>query len=143
MEQTDGNKMPEYRLYTTYYDLSDGTYHGTPDEYENIDYAGITYCSEDYLVICKEGQASVWKKGNQSPVVLWDERFRDKFHSMSIVDDTMFCYGWAFDLNTKEGRILNALPGKDVVVRYGDSFIIADPGRQSGFEKIPAEQLLN
>ena len=143
VEQTDGNKMPEYRLYTTYYDLSDGTYHGTPDDYENIDYAGITYCSDDYLVICKEGQASVWKKGNQSPVVLWDERFSDKFHSMSIVDDTMFCFGWAFDLNTKEGRNLDALPGKDVVVRYGDSFIIADHGMQSGFEKIPAEQLLN
>ena len=50
--------------------------------------------------------------------------------------------GKVFDLNTGTVRSNGYLCEKDVVAKYGDSFIISDYGMQSGFEKIPAEQLL-
>ncbi len=141
--QGKGSDPPTYRFYVTYYDLTDGTYHGTPEDYEHIDFAGVTYCSDDYLVICSTGQASVWKKGVQTPVVLDDERFDYNYQLMSVFDDTVFCFGSAFDLNTKEERKIADLAGKSVVARYGDSYIISDIGMQRNFEKIPAEKLLN
>lgn len=139
---TDAFAMPDYHLYATYYDLNDGSYHGTPEDYANIDFAGVTYCSEDYLVICRDGQASAWKKGAEQPVIFWDERFSHNCYLMSVFDDTIYCFGCGYDLNMKEDRKINALYGKSVVAKYGDSYIISDYGMQENFEKIPAEQLL-
>lgn len=48
-----------------------------------------------------------------------------------------------FDLNSKEERKIDALTGKNVVAKYGDSYIISDNGIEDIFEKIPAEKLLN
>ena len=141
--QGQRSDRPTYRFYVTYYDLTDRTYHGTPEDYENIDFAGVTYCSDDYLVICSTGQASVWKKGIQTLVILADERFDLNDQLMSVLDDTVFCFGSGVDLNTKEERKIADLAGKSVVARYGDSYIVSDYGMQTGFEKIPAEKLLN
>ena len=132
----------QYCSYVTYYDLSDGTYHGTPEEYGNIDFAEVGFLSEDYLVICRDGRASVYKKGSEQPVILEDADF-NQYTMVSVFDDVLFFRGKVFDLNTGTVRSNGYLCEKDVVAKYGDSFIISDYGMQSGFEKIPAEQLLN
>ncbi|MCR4759957.1 MAG: hypothetical protein K5705_06765 [Oscillospiraceae bacterium] len=142
VDDADGQNNPKYRVYPTYYDLNDGTYHGTPEDYGNIDFSSVTYCSEDYLVICKEGQAHVWERGNNQAIVLMDERFDQDTFSLTAFDGMLFCFDCAFDLNTKEDRKMPKLQGKSVVAKYGDSYIISDYGMQENFEKIPAEELL-
>ena len=131
----------QYCSYVTYYDLSDGTYHGTPEDYGNIDFAEVGFLSEDYLVICRDGRASVYKKGSEQPVILEDADF-NQYTMVSVFDDVLFFRGKVFDLNTGTVRSNGYLCEKDVVAKYGDSFIISDYGMQTGFEKIPAEQLL-
>ncbi len=137
-ERPRGN---QYCYYVTYYDLSDGTYHGTPENYGNIDFAAVTYCSANGLVICRDGEAAVTRKTDSEPVLLNDPCFNQR-SVLTVIDDTLFCTGKAFDLNTKEVREPAVLKDKSVVAKYGDSFIIADASMQSGFEKIPAEKLL-
>ena len=132
----------QYCFYVTYYDLSDGTYHGTPEDYGNIDFAAVTYCSANGLVICRDGEASVTRKTDSESVLLTHPCFNQR-SVLTVIDNTIFCDGKAFDLNTKEVKEPAVLKDKSVVARYGDSFIIADADMQSGFEKIPAEKLLN
>lgn len=131
-----------YRFYVTYYDLTDGTYHGTPEDYEHIDFAAVNYLSDDYLLICRTGEGSVYKKGVEEPVVLEDAYFHQDFFP-TVWDDTVFCGDKAFDLNSKTVREYAYMKDKAVVARYGDSYIVSDYGMQSDFEKIPAEKLLN
>lgn len=129
-----------FREYVTDYDLKDGSYHGEPEDYGQIDYAAVRYASEDYQVICREGEASVFKKGEKQPVVLEDACFnQDSF--LSVFDDTLFCGEKIFDLNTKVAQTMESMQNKSVVARYGDSYIISNMGMQGGFEKIPAEKL--
>ena len=135
------NGQYNYHFYVTYYDLTDGTYHGTPEDYEHIDFAAVSYASDDYLVICREAAAEVYKKGSDQPVILKDPCF-NQYADVTVYDDVLFYYDKAFDLNSGNVRQLDFMNEKEVVAKYGDSFIIADPGMQSGFEKIPAEQLM-
>ena len=61
---------------------------------------------------------------------------------LSVFDDTLFYYdGKAFDLRNGLARKLDGMHFKQVVARYGDSYIISDIGMQENFEKIPAEKL--
>ena len=84
----------------------------------------------------------MYYKGSCQPVVLADPFFnQDVFPTAG--EDTVFCHDKAFDLNNKTSRILDCMRDKLVVAKYGDSFIIADTSMLYGFEKIPAEQLLN
>ena len=129
-----------YQFYVTYYDLSDGTYHGTPEDYEQIDFAAVSYASDDYLVICRDGAAWVYKKGSDQPIMLEDTCFNQDA-SVAVYDDVLFYYDKAFDLNSGNVRKFDFMREKEVVAKYGNSFIIADCGMQSGFEKIPAEKL--
>lgn len=142
----ESNEGAHYRFYVTYYDLTDGTYHGTPADYGNIDFAGTAYCAENALVICRLGEARIYRKGMEQPVELSDAFFNE-YTDVTVLDDLLFCDGEVFDLNTKEVRepeIPNDAFGfpKTVVAKYGDSYIISDSGMQENFEKIPAEQLL-
>jgi len=135
-----------YLFYVTYYDLKDGTYHGTPEDYENIDFAGAVYCTENTLVVCRVGSASVYQKGADQSVELTDACFYDSA-AVTVIDNLLFCDGKVFDLNTKEVLEPDVLKGeydmpKCVVAKYCDSFIISDLGMQGNFEKIPAEKLL-
>ena len=122
------------------YDLTDGTYHGTPEDYEHIDFASVNYASEDYLLICRQGEATVYKKGEQQPAVLNDPYFHQET-ILSVMDNTVFCGDKAFDLNSKDVRVYDFMQEKSVVARYGDFYIVSDYGMQSDFEKIPAEKL--
>ena len=134
-------KEKKYRFYVTYYDLTDKAYYGTPEDYGNIYFAAVNYVSDDYLLICREGEASVYNKVSSQPVVLADPFFnQDVFPTVG--EDTVFCHDKAFDLNNKTSRTLDCMRDKLVVAKYGDSFIIADTSMLYGFEKIPAEQLL-
>ena len=135
------NGEETYQFYVAYYDLSDGSYHGTPDDYTQIDFASVRYVSDDYLVICQEGAASVYQKGSSEPIVLEHPYFgRDVF--MFVSDDTVFCYDMAFDLNTRSARKLDHMNENLVITRYGDFFIYSDQSYMNNFEKIPAEKLL-
>ena len=131
-----------YRFYVTYYDLTDGTYHGTPEDYEHIDFASVNYASEEYLLICRQGEATVYKKGDQQPVVLNDPYFHQET-TLSVIDNTVFCGDKAFDLTTKNVRMMDGMLDKSVIARYDDFYIISEWAMQSDFEKIPAEKLLN
>lgn len=127
--------------YVTYYDLNDNTYHGEPEDYANIDSGAVTFLSKDYLAVTKDHQVSVYKSGSEQPTVFEDENFNeDQF--MSVLDDTLFCWGKAFDLNTREVRILDEMELKTVIARYDDSYIISRMSKQSDFDKIPVTDLL-
>ena len=137
-----------YKSFVTYYDLTDGSYHGTPEDYGNIDFASAAYCTENALVICRTGSAAVYRKGEEQPVELKDACFYEDI-VVSVFDDLLFCDGKVFDLNTKEARALDVLKSKNeyefskvVVSKYGDSYIVSDYSMQENFKKIPAEQLL-
>ena len=141
-DQWDGGFS--YRFYVTYYDLTDGTYHGTPEDYGNIDFAAVSYLSDAYLVICREGEATVYEKGAAQPVILEDPCFYPDM-TLSAFDGTVFCSGKVFELNTKavyESKELKAdspdMNAKNVIARYGNDFIVCDDALN--FEKIPAEQ---
>ncbi len=133
--------FPAYRHYVTYYDLTDGTYHGTPTDYENIEFARVGYLSDDYLAILRDKEITVYRKNQTEPIILNHECFND-FQQISVFDDMLFCDGKAFDLNTKDVRETAVSNDKSIIAKYGDFFIISDYGMQTGFEKIPAEQLL-
>ena len=138
-EKTAGDDFC-YHEYVTYYDLTDGTYHGTPDDYTNIDFASVRYVSDDYLVICRDGSASVYKTGSDQPVILEDPCLNpDAF--LSAFEGTLYCGSKAFDLQSKAVRTIDFPAGKSVVTKYGDSYIISDLGMQGNFEKIPVSQL--
>ena len=130
-----------YRHYVTYYDLDDGSYYGTPEDYSNISFSAVRFCSEDYLVTCSSGKAEVLKQTDGKLITLEDECF-DEWTNLTVFDDTLFCGEKTFDLKTGEMQIKPELDEKSVVAKYGDSYIISDLGMQSNFEKIPAEQLL-
>ena len=129
------------KSYPTYYDFADGTYHGQPDNISDFESSFVTFASEDYLVECRTGEAAVYRKGNAIPVELTNECFND-FSYIYVSNNTLFCAGKAFDLNTEEVREPAVLKDKSVVAKYGDSYIISDIGMRENFEKIPAEQLL-
>lgn len=141
LDETGGE--PGY--YVTYYDLADGSYHGTPSDYTNIEYGKVTFLSDDYLVICSDdGKAEVHKKGSDTPVQLEDEFYFNYFCETFADQDTLFCFDKAFDLNTKEVRMLKALKDEQhVIARYGDSYILSNRSLPGEFEKISAKKLLN
>ena len=140
-----------YRHYVTYYDLTDGMYHGTPEDYGNIAFSQVTYCSEDYLVIQSDRQISVMKKRSAEPIILQNDDFSNecfyRYNPMSVFDDIVFCGGKAYNLETGEVRELELLKPyekntnpKRVIAKYGNDYIIIDDAQN--FEKIPAEELL-
>ena len=135
-------KEKKYRFYVTYYDLKDKTYYGTPEDYGDISFSAVNYVSDDYLVICRDGEASVYKKDSGQPVILEDPFFnQDVFPS--VWNNTVFCNDKVYDLNNKATRTLEWMMDKFVVTKYEDYFIISDSSMLYGFEKIPAEKLLN
>ena len=131
-----------FRFYVTYYDLNDGTYHGTPENYDDISYSYVMSATDDTMVIGRDGIADVYRKGSAEPVTIEAEGL-DDFSEVFLSDGTFFFDDKAIDLKTKEVRTLEQMKDKSIIEKYGDSFIISDYGMQSGFEKIPAEKLLN
>ena len=131
----------QYTFYVTYFDLETKTYHGEPEDYENIDFGAVSFASKDYLVITRTEQAEVYKAGQDEPVILHDSAFFQDA-SLSVFDDTLFVCGKAFDLNTAEVRRLSLLNEEDdvIIAKYGDCYIV---GAQHDFRKIPAEELLS
>ena len=59
--------------YPTYYDFADGSYHGQPDNISDFESSVVTFVSEDYLVECRNGETTVYRKGNEIPVELTNE----------------------------------------------------------------------
>lgn len=132
-----------YSHYVTYFDLNSQTYHGEPENYADIDFGTAAFVSEDYLVIAHNGYAEVYKAGEEQPVILSGDDFREtSFSTISVFDDTLFIYGKAYDLNTKAVRTIASLTDKQIIAKYGDSYIISDSGMQQNFEKIPVTDLL-
>ena len=133
----------EAGYYTTYYDLKDGTYHGTPEDYTKIDFARIMFLSDDYLVqCCKAGELKVYRKGEDTPVVLKDETYFSNYSHVCVFDDVLYCEDKAFDLNTKESWIPKALQDKRVVAKYNDYVILSESSVPGSYEKISANKLL-
>lgn len=133
----------DFGNYMTYFDLKDGTYHGTPEDYTKIDFARIMFLSDDYLVqCCKAGELKVYRKGEDTPVVLTDETYFSNYSHVCVFDDVLYCDDKAFDLNTKESWNPKAMQDKLVITKYGDSVVLSDQSVQDGFKKIPAEKLL-
>ena len=129
------------KIYPTYYDFTDGSYHGQPDNISDFENSVVAFVSEDCLAECRNGETTVYRKGNEIPVELTNECFND-YSEIYVINDTLFCTGKVFDLNTKEVREPAVLKDKSVVAKYGDSYIISDIGMRENFEKISAEQLL-
>lgn len=130
-----------YVEYVTYFDIDTKTYHGEPQDYSNIDFCTADFISKDYLVLTREKQAVVYKAGHEEPFILKDDSFQLGCF-LSVFDDTLYHNGKAFDLKNGESRVLKNMYNKQVVAKYGDSYIISDLGMQGNFEKIPAEELL-
>lgn len=131
-----------YSFYVTWFDLNSKTYHGEPQDYTNIDYCSADFVSRDYLVITREGQADIYKAGREQTVTIKDDSI-SPWSFLSVFDDTLFLCEKAFDLNTKESKIIDLLKEKAVVAKYDDSYVISYINKQQDFEKIPASQLLN
>ena len=131
--------------YVTYYDLTDGSYHGTPEDYAKIESGKVMYLSDDALVICRnDGKAEVYRKENAEPVILEDEYYFVYGSDIMVDQDYLFCADKVFDLNTGESRNLEALQDeKHVIAKYGDSYITARRGLPGDFEKISAKKILN
>lgn len=131
--------------YVTYYDLTDGSYHGTPEDYAQIEFGKIMSLSEDYLVICrKEGEMEVYRNGNTEPVILEDEYYFNFSSNIFVDSDVLYCLDKAFVLTTKEVRNLKALKDEQhVIARYGDFYILSNRGVLGEFEKIACKKLLN
>ncbi len=134
----------EFGFYTTYYDLADGSYHGTPEDYTKIDFGRVMFLSENDLVICrKKGEIAVYKKGSVEPIILEDEYYFGYSSEIFADDNVLFCADKLFDLNTKESRVLKVLEDeKHVIAKYGDDFIAAKRGDLGNYEKISANKLL-
>ena len=130
-----------FRFYVTYYDLNDGTYHGTPENYDDISYSYVLSATDDTMVIGRDGFADVYRKGSAEPVTI-EVPGLDDYGEVFISDGTFFFENLAINLDTKEAQKLDGMKEKSVVAKYGDSFIISDYGRQLNFEKILAEKLL-
>ena len=112
------------------------------DDYSNIDFCNADFVSKDYLVLTREKQADVYKAGQEEPVILKDDCLQLPCY-LSVFDDTLFYDGKVVDLKSGEGRTLEDIFHKQVIAKYGDSYIISDIGMKENFEKTPAEQLLN
>lgn len=131
-----------YRHYVTYYDLSDGSYHGTPEDYAHIDFQKIVHLSAEHLAIYDEMKqtVSVYAPDGGEPVVLSDESFQD-YADYAVFNDILFCYPKAFDLNSNAVYEMTDEKYPIVVAAYGGDYVCADVNYAS-FEKIPAEKLL-
>lgn len=138
----DSDINSNYVNYVTWFDLDTKTYHGEPQDYANIDYCNADFVSKDYLVLTRKKQADVYIAGRAEPVILKDDCFQPPCY-LSVFDDTLYYDGKVFDLKIGKGKTLEDIYNKQVIAKYGDSYIISDIGMQSGFEKIPAEKLLN
>ena len=131
-----------YVEYVTWFDLDEKTYHGEPQDYSSIDYCTADFVTKDYLVLTRKNQADVYKAGQKEPVILKDASFQP-CSLLSVFDDTLYYYdGKAFDLMNGKVMILKDMCNKQVIAKYGDSYIISDIGMQANFEKIPVSQLL-
>lgn len=137
------NEMPgEYVNYITYFDLQTEAYHGEPEDYENIDYSTVSFVSDDYLILTRDGNAEVYIAGAEAPVTVSDaDIYEGIFIPVSAFDDTLFCYGKAYDLNTGEYSVLTENKNTTVIAAYQDTYIISE-GRQSEFEKIAKADFL-
>ncbi len=128
--------------YVICYDLSDGSFHGTPDDYAHIDFRNVVHLSAEHLAIYDEMKqtVSVYAPDGGEPVVLSDERFQD-YADYAVFNDTLFCYPKAFDLNSNAVYGMTDDKYQIVVAAYGGDYICTDVNYAS-FKKIPAEQLL-
>lgn len=136
------NTAPEIGIYVSYFDLSDGSFHGQPEHAEDIDFGKAVFCSQDYLAIAGDGKITVYKSGENEPVVFTDNSFDQNIHAV-VYDDLLFCGGGKIcDLNTKEMRDSAALKDKEVLAKYGDSYIISNTGNSAEHETISAAELL-
>ena len=131
-----------YVNYVTYFDLQTKTYHGEPEDYENIDYSTVSFVSDDYLILTKDGTAEVCKTGAEEPVTISDtDIYAGMFIPVSAFDDTLFCCGKAYDLNTKKCIELTDNQNMKVIAAYQDSYIIGEGG-QSDFKKVKKADFL-
>ena len=126
----------------TYLDLADGSYHGTPEDYDQIDFAAVTYCSENHLILYRDSEAAVYTKGKTEPVIIHDERF-DIYGDWFAEGDYMFCSENAYNLTTKDYLHLVDMEYKPIIAERDHSYIILNLPKGECFEKIPAEQLLH
>ena len=130
-----------FRFYVTYYDLNDGSYHGTPENYDDIRFSYVLSATENEMVIGRDGIADVYRKGSAEPVTV-EVPGLDDFGEVFVFDGTLFFENKAIDPDTNEVRTLDGMKDKTVIAKYGESFIISDYGRQLNFEKVDAEKLL-
>lgn len=139
------NLQSGFGHYVTYYDLTDGTYHGEPEDCADIDFAVVKYLSEDYLAIYSDDAVSVYCAGSEQPVVLQDDIFGE-YRPVAVFDDTLFCRNKVFALNTQEARVADKLSDWRLVAKYGDSYIAVydgqDTEKRGTFKKIPAAKLV-
>jgi len=130
-----------HTFYVTSFDLKTKTYSGEPENYNAIFFEAVAFASNDYLAISSNQKATVYRKGESEPIVFRDDTFND-YSQLSVFDDVIYFNGKAYMLKTGEVRTVDRLTDKQVVAKYGDSYIVSDVGMQSGFEKIPVSELL-
>lgn len=128
--------------YVTYFDLKTQTYCGEPANFSNIEHGRIRWLSKDYLAIASEHQVSVTEKGKTDLIVIKNDLFNE-FSNISVFDDKLFCDGKVFDLNTLAVTEPDVLKEKNVLAKYGDSYIISNENDPEQYEKISAEKLLD
>lgn len=128
--------------YVICYDLSDGSFHGTPEDYAHIDFQNVVYLSAEHLAIYDEMKqtVSVYAPDGGEPVVLSDACFQD-YADYAVFNDILFCYPKAFDLNSNAVYEMTDEKYPIVVAAYGGDYVCADVN-YALFEKIPAEKLL-
>ena len=128
--------------YVTYFDLKTQTYCGEPADFSNFGRGRIRWLSADYLAVAGEHQVMVSKAGQSEPIPVQDDAF-NVFSTLSVFDDKLFCEGKVFDLHTLAVTEPDALDGKTVLAKYGDSYIVSNENDPEQYEKIPAETLLD
>jgi|GEM_PF-2696654 len=132
----EDNVLPDYLHYVTIFDLDTETYEGEPKDYVNIAHGRVRFVSEDYLAIASGQQVSVYRAGEEEPVVFTHDSFNE-WQVMSVFDDTLFCaYGNAFDLHTKVCTPLPERADSTVIAVLDDSYIVSDMNVEGKLEKV-------
>lgn len=132
------DKVPNYVHYVEYFDLDSKKLVGEPVDFDNIDYCTVAFISKDYMIITRDGQADIYRAGQDDPVTVHDEKiFAVSFFSVSAFDEKLFVYDHVYDLNTQACTALQGRENTVVIAAYQDSYIISNAGGQDEFEKIP------
>lgn len=135
--------IPQFLNYVTSFDLETQTYSGEPKDYTNIERGRVRFLSKDFLAIASKNNISVYATGNKEPIVFTDDSFNE-FTELSVFDNLLFCQGgMVYNLNTKEGREVANLKEKQVLDKFGESYIISESGYPDENEKKTSEQLLS